>query len=404
MPYVDPSNYPADIPEGGFHLDVDDADDFRLPVGLDTDVFLYQTAPRGRDPGTQGPAAAPAGTPAAAPAAPRPQAVRVPLPQSFSGVPTKEGMYEPAPCDFSLSVALYLRHQQIEMREIFTNDRKIHIFTGFLEQSVARWYNQLLLERNRQSQGPLAYQGPLRSMDALADKFLNDYEDINIRATAKHKIKTLTQGSNSAEAHVRFFKEWADLSGYDQDALIDWFKLGLKVALKDKVSNQGKNRPTTLEDWYEDAMYFDRQYREDQLEKSMSRGGNNANNNLSGSRANAQQQQQPQQPRNVNQWAPLTNNGQFRPWGSIAQPAQQQQQPRQPYRGPAPMDVDTMTMYTPRATQNRSTNFANVGEYLNAMSQEQREELAHALQTGGAQGANQAPQVPAPQGFANGLS
>ncbi|KZV60661.1 hypothetical protein PENSPDRAFT_694070 [Peniophora sp. CONT] len=138
-------------------------------------------------------------------------------------------------------------------------------------------------------------------------------------------------------------------------------------------------------------------------------------------------------------WTPH-NNGQFHPWGSVAQPAQQQQQAQQPYRGPAPMDIDAMTcdsrcfkcgktdghfasncptpiteirrrwgrdsMYTPGglAVQNRGTNFANVGEYLNAMSQEQREELAHALQAGGAQGANQTPQVPAPQGFASGLS
>lgn len=364
MPYVDPANFPADIPEGAFHLDANDANDFRLPIGLDTDVFLYQdthqdgslywvirenahTAPHtpssaqlavaasfAKDrlictlrtqlaTATQGPAAAPVGAPATAP---RPQTVCVPLPQSFSGAPTKEGMYEPAPRDFTLSAALYLQHQQNEMGENFTDDRKIRIFAGFLEQSAARWYNQLIVERNRQSQGPLTYQGLLRSMDTLANKFLNNYKDVNIHATAKHKVKTLAQGSNSAEAHVRFFKEWADLSGYDQDALIDWFKMGLKVALKDKVSNQGKNRPTTLEDWYEDAMYFDRQYREDQLEKSMLRGANNTNNNSSGSCANAQQQQQPQQPRNANQWAPRTNNGQFRPWGLVAQPAQLQQQ------------------------------------------------------------------------------
>ena len=61
------------------------------------------------------------------------------------------------------------------------------------------------------------------------------------------------------------------------------------------------------------------------------------------------------------------------------------------------------SMYTPRAVQNRATNFADVGEFVGAMSQEQREELVRALQTGGAQGANQAP-VPAPQGFASGSS
>ncbi|KZV59136.1 hypothetical protein PENSPDRAFT_695399 [Peniophora sp. CONT] len=298
MPYVAPANYPTDIPKGGVHLDVDDADDFRLPVGLDTNIFLYQilrmdgsihwvirenarTSPHvptaaqlvaaasfAKDrlictlrmqlaTATQGPTAAPV--------AHRPL-LTLPLVSKQSGCHShsrsqeylprsKEGMYELAPRDFTFSVALYMQHQQYKMNKNFADDRKICIFAGFLEQAAGRWYNQLVVERNRQA------QGPLRSMDALADKCLNNYKDVNMH-------------------------------GCGQDTLINWFKMGVKVALKDKVSNQGKNRPTTLEGWYEDAMYFDRQYREDQLEKSMSRGGNSANNNSSGSRANVQQQQQ----------------------------------------------------------------------------------------------------------------
>lgn len=39
------------------------------------------------------------------------------------------------------------------------------------------------------------------------------------------------------------------------------------------------------------------------------------------------------------------------------------------------------SMFVPggRRMQNHGTKFANVGEYLNVMSQEQREELVHAL-------------------------
>ena len=56
-----------------------------------------------------------------------------------------------------------------------------------------------------------------------------------------------------------------------------------------------------------------------------------------------------------------------------------------------------------RPVQNRATNFANAGEFINAMSPEDRAEMLRALQTGGAQGANQAPPQ-APQGFASGSS
>lgn len=59
--------------------------------------------------------------------------------------------------------------------------------------------------------------------------------------------------------------------------------------------------------------------------------------------------------------------------------------------------------------QNRATNFANVGEFVGAMTQEQRAELVQVLQTGGTQGVNQAPpgqRLPNPpaQGFGTGPS
>ena len=41
MPYVDPANYPAGIPEGAFHLDQDDEHDYRFPRTMDHDFLLY---------------------------------------------------------------------------------------------------------------------------------------------------------------------------------------------------------------------------------------------------------------------------------------------------------------------------------------------------------------------------
>ncbi|VDC03404.1 unnamed protein product [Peniophora sp. CBMAI 1063] len=306
MPYIHPANYPTDIPEGGWHADVDDADDFRLPSGLDTDLFLYRAehtdgplfwvikenahmaahspiaeqlaaaigfskdrlirSPRAEVSTLQAQPPQPQGPLGAAPAAtPRPQQVRLPLPHSFSGIPTKEGAYDPEPCDFTVSLHHYVATQSQELGVPFDKDRKIRIFSSFLEQNAARWYHQLLDKRDRAWQGAQPYTGPLSSSDALVQAFLREYEDVNIRATAKHKICTLQQ-DGMAEAHVRFFKEYAMLSGYGKEALVDWFKSSLKVALKDKVNGQGKQHPTTLEGWYEDAILFDRQYWEHQLD------------------------------------------------------------------------------------------------------------------------------------------
>ena len=61
------------------------------------------------------------------------------------------------------------------------------------------------------------------------------------------------------------------------------------------------------------------------------------------------------------------------------------------------------SMYQPggRPVQNRATNFANAGEWAAALSPADRVEALRALQTGGAQGANQAPPAN-PPGFAGG--
>ena len=45
MVHVDPANYPATIPAGGYHHDVDDVDDYRLPKDIDNDFFLYMATP-----------------------------------------------------------------------------------------------------------------------------------------------------------------------------------------------------------------------------------------------------------------------------------------------------------------------------------------------------------------------
>ena len=64
-------------------------------------------------------------------------------------------------------------------------------------------------------------------------------------------------------------------------------------------------------------------------------------------------------------------------------------------------------MFIPKAErqpmQNRATTFANPGEFAQALSQQDREELLRALQTGGAQGADQTPPA-TQQGFASGSS
>ena len=233
MPYVDPTTFPADIPEGAWHLDADDVEDFRLPRTLDTDFLLFQEARTdgtlvwkirensrvaAHTPSTTQLAAAAsfakdrtirtlqaqlaasqaqaaqAPAPAGVPGAARPQTVRLPLPRAFMGVPTKEGVYDPSPRDFTLSISQYMHNQQQELNEVFTDERKMRLFAGFLDQAASRWYSSLVNEREQAAQRAQPYQGPLSSMDTLADKFLREFEDVNICDTDKNKVKTLVKG------------------------------------------------------------------------------------------------------------------------------------------------------------------------------------------------------------------
>ena len=54
----------------------------------------------------------------------------LPLQRAFTGVPTKEGVYDPTPRDFTLSISQYMHNQQQELNEVFTDERKMRLFAG----------------------------------------------------------------------------------------------------------------------------------------------------------------------------------------------------------------------------------------------------------------------------------
>ncbi|KZV58890.1 hypothetical protein PENSPDRAFT_695697 [Peniophora sp. CONT] len=365
MPYVDPANYPADIPEGGFHIDADDVDDFRLLSGLDTDVFLFQeartdgslqwkirqnsctvshtlstaqlTAAAGftKERRIRNQAAeiqrlqaqlAAVQTPAAPPAPVPRLNIRLGTPHTFTGITNDKGVYDPTPRDFVRNAQNYIFAQEKQTGVTLGDVDRIMMLSTFLDQSAAMWYKQEVKKAEKWEaevvhDPTLVYTGALRNLDHFTDALLKQFEDIDIKKTTIHKISTILQGTNSAEVHVRLLKDWAAHTGFNDPALIEFFKKSSKLALLDKVNGQGKHVPETLEGWYEDTVRFDRQWRENHLDRK------GTSTSTSTPHANTQPQQQ--QPRNTNQWTPHTNNGQFRPWGSVAQPAQQQQQPQQ---------------------------------------------------------------------------
>ena len=109
--------------------------------------------------------------------------------------------------------------------------------------------------------------------------FLEQFEDVDIQKTAIAKIQSMQQGTQSVEVHTRLFKDWAGHTGFNDIALIEFYKKSLKPAIRDKVNGQSQHRPTTLQRWYEDAVLFDRQWREDHPDRPTSQAatGNTRN-------------------------------------------------------------------------------------------------------------------------------
>lgn len=473
MPHVDPANYPVNLPIGASHEDADPTDVYRLPLSLDDDYYIsYDTASstwkkttapgvaltaitevqelrgmamaairenRDLDRRLQTLQNAPAPQQVAAAAAPR-STIRIHAPRAFTGVANDKGVYEPTPRDFVRNVRNYLNAEQNAANNVLNDDRKIIITSTLLDQSAAMWYEQIVIEHERflieyAADNTLVYTGPLRSLDIFLHEFLRQFEDVDIQKTAIFKIQTMQQGAQSAEVHTRLFKDWAGHTGFNDTALIELYKKSLKPAIRDKVNGQGKHRPTTLSGWYDDAVLFDRQWREDHPDRQSSQpaASNTSTRNNSGQQTRAPQQPQQTPARGANQWQP--RNGQFRPWTQTTPAAQT---PRN-NNGPQPMDIDAVThesafraracfkcgkvghiardcrtsqeeirrtfgrdsMLPPPRFQARTTEFANVDEFAGALSQQDREALLRALQTGGATDANPAPTT-GQQGFASG--
>ena len=79
------------------------------------------------------------------------------------------------------------------------------------------------------------------------------------------KLRALTQ-KEDVERYITEFKGWAHLSGFDEIALVDQFKRGLKPALGRRVIETGNPGDGTttgqLQRWYDHTTELERAFRE----------------------------------------------------------------------------------------------------------------------------------------------
>ncbi|VDC06995.1 unnamed protein product, partial [Peniophora sp. CBMAI 1063] len=251
MPFVDAANYPADLLQGGFHIDADDADDYRLPRTLANDLLIWKET--NADTGVVTwwartnvrlapvPLSADARAnavivakdrqirdlqqtvvnqqaqlntppqPIVVQQVPGPQRshIHVHAPRTFSGVSNDKGIYDPTPRDFVRNVRNYLVAEEEAAGNPLTDHNKIVLVSTLLDQSAAMWYEQIMADyaeyRQRagqaQQQGhPVPpYTGPLLDLNTFSQAFLQQFEDVNIQKTAIAKIQSMQQGAQSAQ-------------------------------------------------------------------------------------------------------------------------------------------------------------------------------------------------------------
>jgi len=73
------------------------------------------------------------------------------------------------------------------------------------------------------------------------------------------------------------FKSYADLSGYNEAALLSEYKRGLNIALKGKVTNTWP-APKTLDDWQKRSCELDRAWRSERRDTLRKTPSNNDRN------------------------------------------------------------------------------------------------------------------------------
>ena len=74
------------------------------------------------------------------------------------------------------------------------------------------------------------------------------------------KIRTMMQGDKTADEHVQNFEKAALEAGYEGFPLIVEFKQSLHPALQ-KCLSEIRPQPVTMQEWYNEAIMIDRQWR-----------------------------------------------------------------------------------------------------------------------------------------------
>lgn len=97
--------------------------------------------------------------------------------------------------------------------------------------------------------------------DEFIERFRDAWGDPDVKYSAVLKLKALHMKKETADEYVAQFKVLADRTAYNEAALIECFKDGLRGDILKEGSVRSTGAPATLADWQEFACSYDRQQR-----------------------------------------------------------------------------------------------------------------------------------------------
>jgi hypothetical protein len=172
------------------------------------------------------------------PPAPTPPVIKVAKPDDYDGKPE--------------TVEKFLHQCNVYLRvQAYTDDQKVLLGLSFMKSGRA-----LPWAENKLANLPVGYLWATFETDVR-----KAFGDTDWTATARIKIKSVKQGKATVDDYIVRFEEYSVLTGYNDEALVGYFKDGLNQAVTSKIFSL-PTMPANLGEWKTYASRFDRQYRE----------------------------------------------------------------------------------------------------------------------------------------------
>ncbi|KAI3612716.1 hypothetical protein WG66_014779 [Moniliophthora roreri] len=161
-------------------------------------------------------------------------------------------------CQFLFDLELYFKMNPSRSN---TDKKKKMILLLLLKGKTTEWkmteQEQLFPEDDDPEDKKKAAE---ETWSVFKNKFRKHWQPVDVAGDAQMRIRDL-QMKERADDYINQFCLLASQTGYDDVALMTFFKEGLVPSLQDKIMLRSEGPPDTLDKWYEIAIQYDNQYK-----------------------------------------------------------------------------------------------------------------------------------------------